>query len=196
MTAYLFDLYGVLLKVQEEGALRDIERVVGAGPEIWETYWEFRYDLDAGLLTEQEYWEKFRQALNLPPFDVDAVIDVDYSGWVVPDEEMIAYVTGLVEQGERVGLLSNIPRGLAERVLKEHTWLDRFAAVTLSCDLGVAKPHPEAFKAALQNLGSTPEDTVFFDDNPDNVAAARALGITGVVFRNIDDVKDEVERNS
>mgnify|MGYP000845073923 FL=1 len=196
MTAYLFDLYGVLLKVQEEGALRDIERAVGAGPEIWETYWEFRYDLDAGLITEQEYWEKFRQALNLPPFDVDAVIDVDYSGWVVPDEEMIAYVTGLVEQGERVGLLSNIPRGLAERVLKEHTWLDRFAAVTLSCDLGVAKPQQGAFQAALQNLGSTPEDTVFFDDNPDNVAAARALGITGVVFRNIDDVKDEVERNS
>jgi len=196
MTAYLFDLYGVLLKVQEEGALRDIERTVGAGPEIWETYWEFRYDLDAGLITEQEYWEKFRQALNLPPFDVDAVIDVDYSGWVVPDEEMIAYVTGLVEQGERVGLLSNIPRGLAERVLKEHTWLDRFAAVTLSCDLGVAKPQQGAFQAALQNLGSTPEETVFFDDNPDNVAAARELGITGVVFRSIDDVKDEVERNS
>ena len=172
MTAYLFDLYGVLLKVQEEGALRDIERAVGAGPEIWETYWEFRYDLDAGLITEQEYWEKFRQALNLPPFDVDAVIDVDYSGWVVPDEEMIVYVTGLVEQG------------------------DRFAAVTLSCDLGVAKPQQGAFQAALQNLGSTPEDTVFFDDNPDNVAAARELGITGVVFRNIDDVKDEVERNS
>ena len=196
MTAYLFDLYGVLLKVQAEGARRDIERAVGAGPERWETYWTFRYDLDAGLITEQEYWEKFRQALNLPPFDVDAVIDVDYSGWVVPDEEMIAYVTGLVEQGERVGLLSNIPRGLAERVLKEHTWLDRFAAVTLSCDLGVAKPQQGAFQAALQNLGSTPEDTVFFDDNPDNVAAARELGITGVVFRNIDDVKDEVERNS
>ena len=196
MTAYLFDLYGVLLKVQEEGALRDIERAGGAGPEIWETYWEFRYDLDAGLITEQEYWEKFRQALNLPPFDVDAVIDVDYSGWVVPDEEMIAYVTGLVEQGERVGLLSNIPRGLAERVLKEHTWLDRFAAVTLSCDLGVAKPQQGAFQAALQNLGSVPKDTVFFDDNPDNVAAARELGITGVLFRNIDDVKEEVERNS
>ena len=174
MTAYLFDLYGVLLKVQEEGALRDIERVVGAGPEIWETYWEFRYDLDAGLLTEQEYWEKFRTALDLPPFDVDAAI----------------------KQGERVGLLSNIPHGLARRVRKQHAWLDKFNAVTMSCDLGVAKPHPEAFKAALQNLGSTPEDTVFFDDNPGNVAAARELGITGVVFRNIDDVKDEVERNS
>ena len=81
------------------------------------------------------------------------------------------------------------------QVRKQHAWLDKFNAVTMSCDLGVAKPHPEAFKAALQNLGSTPEDTVFFDDNPDNVAAARALGIAGVVFRNIDDVKDEVERN-
>lgn len=196
MTAYLFDLYGVLLKVQEEGALRDIERVVGAGPEIWETYWEFRYDLDAGLLTEQEYWEKFRTALDLPPFDVDAAIEVDYRGWLAPDEEMVSYVTEMINQGERVGLLSNIPHGLARRVRKQHAWLDKFNAVTMSCDLGVAKPHPEAFKAALQNLGSLPEDTVFFDDNPDNVAAARELGITGVVFRSIDDVKDEVERNS
>ena len=121
---------------------------------------------------------------------------MDYRGWLAPDEEMVAYVTEMINQGERVGLLSNIPRDLARRVRKQHAWLDKFNAVTMSCDLGVAKPHPEAFKAALQNLGSTPEDTVFFDDNPDNVAAARALGITGVVFRNIDDVKDEVERNS
>ena len=35
---------------------------------------------------------------------------------------------------------------------------------------------------ALQRFGIKAEETVFIDDNPNNVAAANALGITGILF--------------
>jgi putative hydrolase of the HAD superfamily len=42
--------------------------------------------------------------------------------------------------------------------------------------LGLAKPDPAIFRAFEQATAHAPADILFFDDLPDNVAAARALG--------------------
>jgi HAD superfamily hydrolase (TIGR01509 family) len=47
----------------------------------------------------------------------------------------------------------------------------------MSSDLGVTKPHPEIYLAALAKFGSAPENTFFADDSKRNVAAAASLGI-------------------
>jgi haloacid dehalogenase-like hydrolase len=58
-----------------------------------------------------------------------------------------------------------------------------FATVAVSGTLGVAKPDPEIFKAALAEAGAAPEQTVHVGDQPVNdVAAARAVGITPVLI--------------
>jgi putative hydrolase of the HAD superfamily len=43
--------------------------------------------------------------------------------------------------------------------------------------LGVAKPDPAYFSAVLQRLDAAPGETLFVDDNPDNVASARSVGL-------------------
>lgn len=50
-----------------------------------------------------------------------------------------------------------------------------------SCDLGHAKPEPAYFIAILERLGAGPEGIVFVDDRPDNVEAARGVGLTAYV---------------
>ena len=58
-----------------------------------------------------------------------------------------------------------------------------FAAVAISGKLGVAKPDPEIFRAALKEAGAEPEATVHVGDQLVNdVAAARAVGITPVLI--------------
>ncbi|WP_243118559.1 HAD family hydrolase [Actinomyces wuliandei] len=52
-----------------------------------------------------------------------------------------------------------------------------------SCTLGVAKPRPEYFTRLLEESGSEPGQALFVDDNADNVATARALGIHTVHHR-------------
>lgn len=181
---YLFDLYGVLLKTQSEQALRNLEDVLGTDERLWPVYWEFRPDFDAGRVSEEEYWELVRAKLELPAFDVQRAIEVDYAGWLDADEEMVAKVADLQPKG----LLSNIPEGLAKRVLAKHTWLKDFDAISMSYEIGVEKPQPEAYKIALERLGATPEETYFFDDNPDNVAAAKELGLDARLFTSIEDL--------
>jgi putative hydrolase of the HAD superfamily len=43
--------------------------------------------------------------------------------------------------------------------------------------LGVAKPDPAYFTAVLDRLGAAPDETLFVDDNLDNVEAARTVGL-------------------
>ncbi|AHI01330.1 hypothetical protein [Kutzneria albida] len=50
-------------------------------------------------------------------------------------------------------------------------------AVVSSARIGVAKPDPEAFRRALRVLQHSVSATLLCDEDPENVAAARGLGI-------------------
>lgn len=71
-------------------------------------------------------------------------------------------------------------------------WLDEFDAVTFSCDIEVAKPDTQAFAVAVDALGASPRDTVFFDDREDYIAGAEAAGLRAVLFTGWDSVAGEL----
>jgi putative hydrolase of the HAD superfamily len=88
----------------------------------------------------------------------------------------------LAGRGITLGLVSNFEPWLDE-VLALQGIAGRFAAVAVSGNLGVAKPDPRIFKAALDQAGADPEATVHVGDQPLNdVAGARAAGITPVLI--------------
>ena len=88
----------------------------------------------------------------------------------------------LAARGLKLGVVSNFEPWL-EEVLALQGIADRFAAVAISGTLGVAKPDPEIFKAALAEAGADPAATVHVGDQLVNdVEAARAVGITPVLI--------------
>ena len=60
--------------------------------------------------------------------------------------------------------------------------LDLFDVVFCSGDEGVAKPDPAAFVTTLEILEVERRSAVFIDDTPENVEAARSLGIPSILF--------------
>jgi FMN phosphatase YigB (HAD superfamily) len=60
--------------------------------------------------------------------------------------------------------------------------LERFDAVLMSCEVGHVKPEPAFFQLALERAGCAPHEAAFFDDLPEFVEAANALGIRGHLF--------------
>ena len=56
-----------------------------------------------------------------------------------------------------------------------------FDTVVLSGEVGMRKPEQEIFLHAAQTLGLPPQECVFVDDMPANVAAAQDCGMTGVL---------------
>jgi epoxide hydrolase-like predicted phosphatase len=50
-----------------------------------------------------------------------------------------------------------------------------------SSEVGLRKPDPRIYELTCERVGVEPTAAVFLDDNVENVAAARALGIESVL---------------
>ncbi|MGP3969214.1 HAD-IA family hydrolase [Streptomyces sp. 6N223] len=99
--------------------------------------------------------------------------------WLEPYSWPMPGMASLVEAlsaRHRLVLLSNVDRDYWRAVRAAHPELRHFAALLASCDLGVAKPDPEAFLRASEAAGADPSRCLFVDDTAANVEAARALG--------------------
>jgi putative hydrolase of the HAD superfamily len=76
---------------------------------------------------------------------------------------------------------------------KHFDWLAGFTCLTWSCELLTAKPDPAIYRHTLDNLGVAPQEAIFIDDIPANIAAARALGIDGILFTTVEQLRRDLE---
>lgn len=178
----LFDLYGVVMRVQSAEAIAAIERAAGfGGPQLWEPFWSLRAPYDHGRQTGRQYWAAVAAAAGRSIADPDAVIAAEVAGWSRPDPEMVDYVRELARRCP-VGVLSDVPMDVIEMLEHDQPWIAELPSATLSGRVGTGKPDPAVFRAAIDGLGLAPGDVLFTDDRPGNVEAARRLGLKGVVF--------------
>ncbi len=54
---------------------------------------------------------------------------------------------------------------------------------------GLVKPDPRLFQVLLDRYQLKAEECLFIDDNPDNVAAAKGMGMQGIVFNGAEDLR-------
>jgi len=80
-------------------------------------------------------------------------------------------------------------------------WAERYADVLQyfdviyrSSQIGIRKPDPSGFLHVLQQHGVSPAESLFFDDLPDNVEAARQLGMTAVLVDSPARVRESLEQ--
>jgi epoxide hydrolase-like predicted phosphatase len=110
---------------------------------------------------------------------------------VVP--EMSILVGRLRKVGYRVGLLSNTIPNTAEEI-RSHGGYDDFDFLILSCEVGYAKPDPEIYELAMQQLpGIKPEEVMFVDDIERMTAPATELGIHTIVATSPEQIMDDIE---
>ncbi len=88
----------------------------------------------------------------------------------------------LCAAGLTVGLVSNTSRDLDEVVASFHLG-DLVQGTITSSQVGLAKPAPEIFAAALARVGATAGETIMVGDSyGDDVAGALAAGLAGAVL--------------
>ncbi|MEI8238459.1 MAG: HAD family phosphatase [Actinomycetota bacterium] len=98
-----------------------------------------------------------------------------------PNGPVVALVHELRAVGMRLGVLTN---NIAEFKAGWRTMLpfdELFDDVVDSHEVGMRKPNPAIYQLALARLGAEAGRTAFLDDVASNVAAARGVGMVGVV---------------
>jgi putative hydrolase of the HAD superfamily len=108
-----------------------------------------------------------------------------YRGEVVPD--VLSFVADVRAAGIPVALCTNATDDIrTDLALFEIA--DAFDAVVSSAELGRAKPHPEFYAAACGAVKKPAGECLFVDDQPRNVAGARAAGLLAFRFTGVSDL--------
>ena len=84
--------------------------------------------------------------------------------------------------GYRLFALTDNVHEIVAHLSREHPWWASFEGVVSSAAVGCLKPDPRIFRHLLDEHRLEPQETVFFDDLPDNVAGARDAGMHAFVF--------------
>ena len=133
--------------------------------------------------SEKEYWKQFSRELNIDPVNSKKMSRL-WNKIFSPNTQMLELIKKLSKK-YKIGLLSNmsqghkkwlLSKGVAKPFKKNH--------IIWSCDINVRKPDKRIYTLALKKLGSKPNETIFVDDFPRNIKAAKKVGEYGIVYKN------------
>jgi 2-haloacid dehalogenase len=100
----------------------------------------------------------------------------------------------LAERGVPLYALTNFGAEFWARFRAAAPLFDRFEDVVVSGEERVAKPDPAIYAIAERRFGHAPSALFFTDDNPANVAAARARGWRAHLFESAAGLEAELSR--
>lgn len=107
---------------------------------------------------------------------------------ITHDDDAVPTLEALRARGIRIGLLSNThwPRTFHERFLERDGLTELIDARLYTSELDFQKPHPTAFRAALQALDvEDASAAVFVGDRPwDDIVGAKRVGMRAVLRTN------------
>ena len=152
------------------------------------------HELECGRMSESAFVEGLRASLcELLGREVElaALADTLWEG-LFPNETMIAFMGLLRREGYRMALLTNNVREWELRWRSLAPIDEIFELVVDSAFVGVRKPEPEIYELTVAGLGVPAAECLFVDDIEINCAAARAAGMSAVVFRDTDQAIAEV----
>lgn len=190
--AVVFDLGGVLSRRVDYTYYRQWEERLGLlpgqlGALVFEN--EIARRAVLGAATPADVWAYIGQRFELSPTDLDA-LQADFWKGFEWDLDLLAMLRDLRPR-VKTGILSDAwadVRAYAAPYLNDAT----FDVIMYSAEEGIQKPNPAIFQRLLARLDVAARDTVFVDDRPANIDAARQVGIQGLLFTDSAAIRAEI----
>jgi len=133
-----------------------------------------------GEVPVEKHWQAVAKRLKVSKEDIAAVEREFFAGDVI-DHSIVEYLRSLRPR-YKTGLISNAWSDMREYLVRQKLD-DAFDTLTISAEVGVAKPEAKIYLLALEQAQVEPEAAVFVDDVPANIEACEALGMKGILFR-------------
>ena len=168
----------------EEKAVRIAEAVFGTG------YW---HELDRAVLSEEEILGLFYSAA--PDLRAEIKEAFDRIGECITRRDWpAAMIDSLKEKGYRVYYLSNMSEHAKASNPGAFDFVPHMDGGIWSCDVKAIKPGEDIYKILFEKYGLVPEECLFIDDHPENVAVGKKLGMKGIVFRSPGQLKADLDK--
>lgn len=151
-------------------------------------YW---CELDRGIMTFSEVMDKFVSLDSEMEDEIRRVL-ADMHGIVTGRSYAVPWVCSLKKQGLKVYVLSNFSEKIWKECIDALEFFEFTDGGIISYKEHLIKPDQAVYQLLLERYGLCADECVFIDDLEENVKAARLCGINGIVFKNYEQAKKEL----
>lgn len=190
----VFDIGGVLVdylpkRYLKHIGLSDEEAELFNNTIFWGKEW-FEYNSDKIDVNEMKeiLLKNYPQYAN----KIDKIItNIDYNYILFEKYDTAQYLKQLKNEGYKIYLLSDLSID-SYNFNKKFDFFNYIDGGVYSFEIGSTKPNEINYKTLLNKYSLIPNETIFIDDNINNINAGNKLGIIGILFTNLKQVKEEL----
>jgi putative hydrolase of the HAD superfamily len=190
----IFDIGQVLARfrwreyIEDFGYSKEVAERLGKAT-VLSPYWN---EVDRGVKTAQEivelcvsYDKGIEQEIRKFYENTSKlVVEFDYS---------YDWVKELKDQGLKIYLLSNYGEGNFAHIKDVFRFFALIDGAVISYQEKCIKPEEKIYRTLLDRYELNPDECVFIDDLAPNIEGAKKLGIHGIQFLELDQVKEELK---
>lgn len=148
-------------------------------------------DLDRGTVNFSQVTDILTKDLGEPTATklVSCMIDC-----LTPIPEGIAIFNEVKKLDYKIYILSNMSEPSLKKIATENDFVFRVDGAIWSYKTKHIKPEPEIYKILLEEYSLNAEECIFIDDREENIKAAQAWGIDGIVCKDHQYLRQELNR--
>jgi epoxide hydrolase-like predicted phosphatase len=152
---------------------------LGRIKELARANFELVMDFDRGEMTPQQFYEEV-----IHRFKAKIAVRTFYEIYndVFSLNQPVLETLKKLRSKYRLVLLSNTDVMRFGFVRQNFPEIFLFDAYVLSYEVGYMKPHPQIYRAALEQAGTKPQECIFIDDMEENIEGAQRLKINTILF--------------
>lgn len=181
--AIIFDCFGVLTTDTWHVFLDSLPP--GANVEAAR---ELNRAYDAGFIGRETFLENVEAVTGHRPQEIEKLL----SSEVVKNAPLLGYIREL-KQRYAIGMISNIASNWIRDAFLTDEEQALFDEMIFSYEVGMTKPDPRIYMLICERLRIGPHEAIMVDDIDRYVAAAKAEGLKGVVYKDFGQAKAEID---
>ncbi len=192
--AFLFDLGGVLVRVDSSHSFSQLARALGKPegdvrqamtPQLMQAY-------EKGIITSREFYDSLQNNCDAERHLSREDFRRFWQDVLFPVEEMLMFLDR-VRQHFPIWYLSNTNDYHYEVLMEKFEWMKWCEGGIYSFQEGTMKPESRIYEITLKRIPHPAENILFLDDLPANVEGARRAGIQSVLFRDLPGLCQELK---
>ncbi|VVB60517.1 Haloacid dehalogenase-like hydrolase [uncultured archaeon] len=189
--AIAFDWGGVLIENPTKGLLKYCAKQLQMTEHsLSNAYRKYAESFQKGTISEQSLWEIISPEWKNHSPRIFSLWEKAFKNVYQENKEVFQFVSLLKQNGYLTGFLSNTEYPAMRFFQKQH--YDMFDVTVFSCAEGTRKPEKKIYQILLTKLRVEPQETVFVDDRSEFIDGAETIGIHGILFQDLDQLRRDL----
>ena len=187
----IFDWGGVLIERPTPGLIKYFSKYFKVTEERFTmAHTKYIDPFQRGKLEEKIYWKKICLKLSVDKPTEEYLWTKAFKKVYIEKKEVFTLASTLQNNRYKTCMLSNTEIPLMNFFYEQGYHM--FDEQVFSCKEGFRKPDKKIYEITLDRLDTDPDETLLIDDREENIAGAKKLGIHAVLFKNINDLIEDL----